>query len=116
MPGSWYDPHRAAVRQQTRVKPWNCTRCRPMPVLRVQGEARAVVNGGRGPSREILQDARKAMELEDAYIAWLEGKPVPQLRHPRRTLRQWLTGRKPEPAPPMTEIVPVWRAVDPGGT
>ena len=38
------------------------------------------------------------MELEDAYIAWLEGKPVPQLRHPRRTLRQWLTGRKPEPA------------------
>ena len=22
------------------------------------------------------------MELEDAYIAWLEGKPVPQLRHP----------------------------------
>ena len=68
---------------------------------------------------EILQDARKAMELEDAYVAWLEGRPVPQLRHPRRTLRQWLTGRQPEPAlvpPPVSEIVPVWRAVDPGGT
>ena len=43
---------------------------------------------------------------------------MPQLRHPRRTLRQWLTGRQPEPAPspPVTEIVPVWRAVNPGGT
>ena len=54
------------------------------------------------------------MELEDAYVAWLEGRPVPQLRHPRRTLRQWLTGRQPEPAPvppPVSEIVPVWRAV-----
>jgi len=86
-----------------------------MPVLRAQGEARAVQRGPRTIT-EILQDARRAMELEDAYIAWLEGKPVPQLRHPRRTLRQWLTGRKPEPAPPVTEIVPVWRAVDPGGT
>jgi hypothetical protein len=88
----------------------------PMPLLQAQGEARAVVNRQPRTITEILQDARRAMELEDAYIAWLEGKPVPQLRHPRRTLRQWLTGRKPEPAPPMTEIVPVWRAVDPGGT
>jgi hypothetical protein len=37
------------------------------------------------------------MELEDAYVAWLEGKPVPQLRHPRRTLRQWLMNRPPDP-------------------
>ena len=80
-----------------------------MPVLRAQGEARAVQRGPRTIT-EILQDARRAMELEDAYIAWLEGKPVPQLRHPRRTLRQWLTGRKPEPAPPMTEIVTWWRS------
>jgi hypothetical protein len=82
-----------------------------MPVLHAQGQARAVVRGPR-TINEILQDARKAMELEDAYVAWLEGRPVPQLRHPRRTLRQWLTGRQPEPAPATTaatEIVPVWR-------
>jgi hypothetical protein len=51
------------------------------------------------------------MELEDAYVACMEGKPVPQLRHPRRTLRQWLMNRPPDPLPmppPVTEIVPVW--------
>ena len=50
-----------------------------MPVLRAQGEARAVQWGPR-TIMQILQDARKEMELEDAYVAWLEGKPVPQLR------------------------------------
>jgi hypothetical protein len=87
-----------------------------MPALRAQGEARAIQRGPRTIT-EILQDARRAMELEDAYVAWLEGKPVPQLRHPRRTLRQWLTGRKPEPPampPPVTEIALVWRS-RPGG-
>jgi hypothetical protein len=103
------------VRQQIPRKAVELHPLPAMPVLRAQGEARAVQRGPRTIT-QILQDARKAMELEDAYIAWLEGKPVPQLRHPRRTLRQWLTGHKPEPAPPMTEIVPVWRAVDPGGT
>ncbi len=82
-----------------------------MPVLRAQGEARAVQRGPR-TIQQILDDARRSMELEDAYVCWLEGKPVPQLRHPRRTLRQWLTGRQPEPVPmtSVTEIVPVWRS------
>ena len=85
----------------------------PMPVLRAQGDARAVVNPRPRTIQQILEDARRAMELEDSYVAWLEGRPVPQLRHPRRSLRQWLTGRQPEPAPmppPVTEVVPVWRA------
>ena len=37
--------------------------------------------------------------IEDAYVAWLEGKPIPKLRHPRRKLRDWLFGRTPDPAP-----------------
>lgn len=83
----------------------------PMPLIAVQGQARAVSSPRPRTITEILQDARRSMELEDAYVAWLEGKPVPQLRHPRRTLRQWLTGRHPEPAPMtmMSDVIPVWR-------
>jgi hypothetical protein len=91
----------------------------PLDVLRVQGQARAVVNPGPRTIQQVLDDARHAMEIDEALEDWMAGRPVKQLRHPRRTLRQWLTGRQPEPAPvpaPVTEIVPVWRAVDPGGT
>jgi hypothetical protein len=82
----------------------------PLDVLRVQGQARAVVNPGPRTIQQVLDDARHAMEIEEALEDWMAGRPVKQLRHPRRTLRQWLTGRKPEPAPLMTEIVPVWRS------
>jgi hypothetical protein len=83
-----------------------------LPVIRAHGEVQAVASKPR-TINEILHNARKAMELEDAYVAWLEGKPVPQLRHPRRTLRMWLRGQWPPPPAmpePMTEVVPVWRA------
>jgi hypothetical protein len=96
------------------VEPLQLYPLAPMPQARriSEGEAAAIVRN-RQPRTitEILQAQRKAMELEDAYVAWLEGKPVPQFRHPRRTLRGWLFGRRPAPAfpPPMTEIVPVWR-------
>jgi hypothetical protein len=88
----------------------------PMPVLIAQGEARAVVRREPRTIQQILDDARKSMELEDSYCAWLAGEPVPQLRHPRRTLRQWLTGRRPEPAPaePMTSVELIWRSNPPG--
>ena len=91
-----------------------------MPQLVAQGEARAVVNRRKPAAsleeaiQRVLDDGRKAMELEDSYIAWLNGDPVPQLKHPRRTLRQWLSGRRPEPAPVMTSIEPVWRSAQSG--
>jgi hypothetical protein len=86
-----------------------------LPDLIAQGNARAVVNQRPRTITEILQDARRQMEITDAVEDWLAGRPVPQLRHPRRTLRQWLTGRKPEPAlgpPPMTEVV-TWLRSEP---
>jgi hypothetical protein len=76
-----------------------------------EGEARAIVRN-RQPRTvaQILDSARKEMELEDSYIAWMKGEKVPQLRHPRRRLRQWLTGRRPEPLPNsvMSSVEPVW--------
>jgi hypothetical protein len=67
--------------------------------IRDRGQVQAVARGPRTIS-EILTDARRSMELEDAYCAWLTGSPLPpRIRHPRRTLRQWLSGRRPEPAP-----------------
>jgi len=79
-----------------------------LPVLQARGQARAVSRGPRTVA-EILEDGRKAMELEDAYCDWLAGRPVKQLRRPRRTLRQWLFGRQPEPvaAVVVSEVVPI---------
>jgi len=79
-----------------------------LPVLQARGQARAVSRGPRTVA-EILEDGRKAMELEDAYCDWLAGRPVRQLRRPRRKLRDWLFGRKPEPAPAVlvSEVVPI---------
>jgi hypothetical protein len=84
----------------------------PMRMAQLDGDVRAVVRNQPRTVAEILTDARREMELEDAYVAWLEGKPLPpRIRHPRRTLRMWLTGRGPEPAPLVcqTEVVPVFR-------
>lgn len=86
---------------------WNFT-CRRRPSVP------CVIRGRRGGREsaaadhpQILEDARRAMELEDAYVAWLEGKPVPQLRHRRRSLRARLMNRPPDPVPmsaPMTSV------------
>jgi hypothetical protein len=84
----------------------------PLPVLLAQGNARAAVNPRPRTVSEILQAARVQMETEEALEDWLAGRPVRQLRHPRRTLRAWLTGRKPEPVPleVMSSVEPVWPA------
>ena len=85
-------------------------------LVRQHAEVRSVTSRQLRTISQILDDARRQMEEDDrysaAYDAWLTGKPVPQLRHPRRSLRQWLTGQRQQPPPappPMTETVPVWR-------
>ena len=91
----------------------------PLSVVRQQDETRAVNREPR-TIQQILTEARLEMEREDAlidgYAAYLRGRPVPTLKHPRRSLRAWLTGRKPEPPPPlpvMTSVEAVWRS-EPG--
>ncbi len=83
----------------------------PVAELAARGQAQAIVRRQPRTISEILDAARKEMELEDAYVAWLRGEPVPQLPHPRRTLRQWLTGRRPPVAvtPTMTSQELIWR-------
>jgi hypothetical protein len=81
------------------VEPLQLYPLAPMPQARriSEGEAAAIVRNRQPRTiQQILQDANREMLLEDCYCAWLEGKPLPpEIRHPRRTLRQWLTGRRP---------------------
>ena len=84
----------------------------PFGALRDRGQVQAIVRGPR-TIEQVLTDARRDMEMEDLYCAWLKGEPLPpRIRHPRRTLRQWLFGRQPEtlPAPNsvMSSVEPVW--------
>lgn len=80
-----------------------------LPYLAAHGQARAVVNPRPRTVQQVLDDARRAMDMEDAYQDWLAGRSVPQLRRPRKSLRAWLFG---EPAVPpnvgVSEVVPVW--------
>src|SRR5260370_4664086 len=77
-----------------------------------QGNARAVVSPRPRTISEILLAGKARMELEEAAEDWLAGRPVKQIRRPRRTLRQWLSGGIPEPAPHpgMTSVEPGLRS------
>ncbi len=66
----------------------------PLRVAQLQGEMQAVTRG-RQPRTvaQILSDARREMEYEDLYWAWLRNEPLPpRIRRPRRKLRAWLSG------------------------
>jgi hypothetical protein len=57
--------------------------------LETRGEFRRVRNGPR-TLQTILAEAAEATDLEVAVSAYLRGKPIPGMRHPRRTLRRLL--------------------------
>jgi hypothetical protein len=70
--------------------------------LEAEGEARMIRHGpvtlqqvlGRAWAEMAEQEQReeRQRQYERAYQDWLHGRPV-KIRHPRRTLRKWLSGR-----------------------
>jgi hypothetical protein len=42
---------------------------------------------------QILADVSQQMDMEDDVLAYLSGRPT-RLKHPRKTLRAWLHGRR----------------------
>ena len=42
---------------------------------------------------QILADVSAQMDMEDDVLAYLSGRPT-RLKHPRKTLRAWLHGRR----------------------
>ena len=87
-----------------------------LSALRVQGDARAAVRRAPRTVEQVLHDAWREMTYEEAFEHWVRGEPVPQLRRPRKTLRMWLRGQRPEPPampPPMTAVELIWRSNPP---